>query len=241
MAFTFDAFRSVKWDAYFTLDLRNNHMHISEEEYKNSFSRKEKEAFSYALDTRKFEIDLYWKRATYFWTFIAATLAGYAAIQVSSSLKVKDKTDLLVMLSCLGVLFSFGWHCVNRGSKQWQENWENHVDLLEDSVVGPLFKTVLRRRPAKGIKELTVNAVTGPWSVSVSGVNQIISLYVFGLWVSLLSKSLHPFVLSASFNWEHVALVSGTCIACVFFVTVGRSFKGSHEHTADQRQSHVVQ
>ena len=213
-------------------------MHISQEEYKQSFAGKEEMAFSYALDTRKFEIELYWKRATYFWTFIAATLAGYAAIQVSS---LKDKTDLLVMLSCLGVLFSFGWHCVNRGSKQWQENWENHVDLLEDSVAGPLFKTVLRRRSAKGIRELTVNAVTGPWSVSVSGVNQIISLYVFGLWIVLLSKSLNPLVYSASLNWEHVVLVSGTLIACVGFVTYGRSFKGSHEHTADQRQSHVVQ
>ena len=34
-------------------------------------------AHKIALDVRKFEIELYWKRATYFWTFIAATLAEY--------------------------------------------------------------------------------------------------------------------------------------------------------------------
>lgn len=35
-------------------------------------------ALALALDIRKFEIDLYWKRATYFWAFIAAAFAGYA-------------------------------------------------------------------------------------------------------------------------------------------------------------------
>jgi len=29
-----------------------------------------KEAYNVALDIRKFEIDLYWKRATYFWGFL---------------------------------------------------------------------------------------------------------------------------------------------------------------------------
>ena len=35
-------------------------------------------ALAYALDIRKFEIELYWKRATYYWAFIAAAFAGYA-------------------------------------------------------------------------------------------------------------------------------------------------------------------
>lgn len=37
-------------------------------------------ALELALDIRKFEIELYWKRATYFWTFIAAAFGGYAVI-----------------------------------------------------------------------------------------------------------------------------------------------------------------
>jgi hypothetical protein len=37
------------------------------------FNEKDKRyvALQTALDVRKFEIDLYWKRATYFWPFIA--------------------------------------------------------------------------------------------------------------------------------------------------------------------------
>ena len=33
--------------------------------------------FEKAIAERKMEINLYWKRATYFWTFIAASLTGY--------------------------------------------------------------------------------------------------------------------------------------------------------------------
>ena len=110
---------------------------ISREEYAEAFEGKEELALMQALDIRKFEIELYWKRATYFWTFIGATMAGFLAIQASNS---ENKQDLSVILSCLGVVFSFGWVCVNRGSKFWQENWEKHVDVLEDKVTGPLYK-----------------------------------------------------------------------------------------------------
>ena len=40
---------------------------ISKEDYVNNFDEKKlEEAFQIALDTRKFEIDLYWKRTGYF-------------------------------------------------------------------------------------------------------------------------------------------------------------------------------
>lgn len=38
-----------------------------------------KEALKQAYEIRKFEIELYWKRATYFWTFLGASFVGYAA------------------------------------------------------------------------------------------------------------------------------------------------------------------
>jgi len=213
-------------------------MRISESEYVESFpQRKREKAFEHALDIHKFEIELYWKRARYFWTFIAATFAGYAAVQASSA--ITDKTELSVVLCCLGVLFSFGWHCVNRGNKQWQENWKNHVDMLEDDVIGPLYKTVLRRRPARNVCEHLMNAVTGPWPLSVSGINQIISIYVVVLWLILLIRSLPPFSVSAPICWEYTILVAGTALACAGFVTVGRTFRGSHDHVAERRESYI--
>ncbi|MDK7224247.1 hypothetical protein QP468_13575, partial [Proteus mirabilis] len=110
---------------------------ISPDEYYELFLGKEDAALEKALDIRKFEIELYWKRATYFWTFIGVTFAGFFAVQTSSSL---NKQDISVVLSCLGIIFSWAWFCVNRGSKFWQENWEKHVDNLEDKIIGPLYK-----------------------------------------------------------------------------------------------------
>ena len=117
---------------------------FSQSQYESEFSgEKAKKALDQVLDIRKFEIELYWKRATYFWTFIAAALAGFIAVQASSA---TNKHDLSVIISCLGIVFSVGWLCVNRGSKHWQENWENHLDMLEDEELGPLYKPAFDSR-----------------------------------------------------------------------------------------------
>src|SRR6266705_6862631 len=97
-------------------------------------------ALTAALDTRKFEIDLYWKRATYFWAFIGAAFAGFFAIQSMGGL-----FEARYLLCCLGLVFSAAWYFVNLGSKCWQRNWELHVDLLEDEIMGPLYKTGINR------------------------------------------------------------------------------------------------
>lgn len=76
------------------------------------------EALKCALDIRKFEIELYWKRATYFWTLIAASFAGYFSL---ASLKTPGP-GLVFLVSCIGLLLSIGWYLANRGSKFWQEN-----------------------------------------------------------------------------------------------------------------------
>jgi hypothetical protein len=60
-------------------------------------------ALELALDIRKFEIDLYWKRATYFWAFITAAFAGYGLVQ---KLDEPEKTFLSVVFACLGLVFS---------------------------------------------------------------------------------------------------------------------------------------
>lgn len=108
---------------------------------------KAEKALEHALDIRKFEIGLYWQRAAYFWALIAVAFAGYFAILSAEHLC--DKEYLAYIVSCIGLLFTWAWFLVNRGSKYWQENWENHVDMLEDPITGPLYKTVLHRPPQK--------------------------------------------------------------------------------------------
>lgn len=51
---------------------------ISKEDYIKEYDKEKlEEAFKIALDTRKFEINLYWKRTGYFVLFISAVFVGY--------------------------------------------------------------------------------------------------------------------------------------------------------------------
>jgi hypothetical protein len=211
----------------------------SQQQYEKDFlsddARREK-ALARALDTRKFEIELYWKRAAYFWTFIGAAFAGFVAVQASSAL---NKQDLSVVLSCVGFVFSVAWLCVNRGSKHWQENWEKHVDMLEDEISGPLYKVVLTRGAPKGWREIGKHIVTGPSPLSVSKINQLISLYVSLLWAVLVWYSLPEFSLQTKINWFYFALISLSLLACATFFWLGRTYQGGFWHRATIRTTEI--
>ena len=166
------------------------------------------EAYKNALDTRKFEIDLYWKRATYFWTFIAAIFIAFYSIinqdglfkidnivrQNSDTQKEKFLQPLFYFIifgtSLLGYVFSLGWYFVNRGSKVWQENWERHIGFLEDYLNGPLFKTIIK-------PNLNFTILNSSYPYSVSKVNQILSLCVVTFWVIIINA-----LFSTVFNYE---------------------------------------
>lgn len=208
---------------------------FSDKDYRRRFSAKESldprsiqsVALEHALDIRKFEIALYWKRATYFWTFIGASLAGYIAVQASAS---TSKTDLSVLLCCLGLVFSFSWLVANRGSKYWQENWENHVDMLEDPVTGPLYKVVLTRRDPQGWRERVDHLLTGPSPFSVSKINQLLSLFTTAIWLILLVHSLPPLSLDAPLNWTYIFEVGASLATCALIAVYARTYGGGYWH-----------
>lgn len=162
-----------------------------QEKYNEIFSEKlsfnkietvREKALLHALDIRKFEIDLYWKRATYFWAFIAAAFAGYFALLSSDSPPPKET---FVLLNCIGLIFSLTWYFVNRGSKFWQNNWERHVDLLENEIMGPLYKTAI------DIHTCNFWKLQKEYPFSVSKINQLLSLYVLLIWIFLTIQSLN--------------------------------------------------
>ncbi|MEB9879436.1 hypothetical protein P4K67_22065 [Bacillus cereus] len=136
-----------------------------------------KEAHKQALDIRKFEIDMYWKRATYFWTIIGVIFAGYFLLMKDDF--VTKHPTLILLLNCIGFIFSLSWYLVNRGSKFWQNNWEKHVDLLEEGVTGPLYKTVIQNG------NLKLWDLHKEYSYSVSKINQLLSLFVTFIWLAM--------------------------------------------------------
>lgn len=233
----------------YRLNLRSNRCRMptepfSDKQYRQRFSKQESldqksiqsVALEHALSTRKFEIELYWKRASYFWTFIGAALAGFIAVQASSS---NNKTHLSLLLSCLGLVFSFSWLLANRGSKHWQENWENHVDMLEDPVTGPLYKVILTRRPPNGALERIDHLLTGPSAFSVSKINQIISLFMTAIWIILLAHSLPAFSLHAPINWIYALEVGAAVCACALIAFYGRTYQGGYWHKGTIRTAKI--
>lgn len=53
---------------------------LSPKKYRKLFKKKVEGALERAWLNRDFEISHYWKRAAYFWTFIAVDFAGYFAL-----------------------------------------------------------------------------------------------------------------------------------------------------------------
>ena len=115
---------------------------------------------------------------------IAAAFAGYFAILSAEHLD--DKAFLAHVVACIGLLFTWAWCLVNRGSKQWQENWENHVDMLEDDITGPLYKTVLSRPKSEST---LIDYLIGPGRFSVSKINQWVSYFTLFIWLTLICRS----------------------------------------------------
>ena len=160
---------------------------ISREEYVASFVKSSgfpdkakeihKKAYEIANENRKFEIENYWKRANYYWLFQASVYAGYFySVTAGNNEFLCKNPEIIVGITCLGFLTALAWFLSNIGSKQWQSNWENHVDELEDGITGPLYKIV---------------GNDGTWSVS--RINEFVSLFSVLAWVLLGFKTIHIF------------------------------------------------
>ena len=121
-----------------------------------------------ALDIRKFEIEMYWKRTAFFWAFIVSIYTAFFFLLTKQN--NDEYAIFLVLLSFLAIIFSIAWVFVNKGSKFWQENWEQHVSLLENE---PLYDVFLNPKESgswyKPFKE---------YDFSVSKINLFLSFVV---------------------------------------------------------------
>ncbi len=143
----------------FNLDTHRNPYapYLNNREEYNSKSKLAK-AYEIALDTRKFEIELYWKRATYFWA-ITAVVLGAIGLLFSNAIKEENlyaysTLFFLQALSCIGFIVTRAWRYVNKGGKFWHENWEHQVELIEGEILLPLYKSVLTKNTQKGLVHL---------------------------------------------------------------------------------------
>ncbi len=144
-------------------------------------------AYQKAWDNRDFEINKFWTRAAYFWGFIVLVFGAFITVLTSDDkCKAVSELSLELYLIAIGLLFSIAWYLVIKGSKCWQENWEAHIDFLEDYVSGPLYKTVYYK---------------GQRFYSVSKINELLALLVVLVWLSLFIQYYYEhFIISFEFH-----------------------------------------
>lgn len=153
----------------------------------NTISDDVKEVLKKAWEVRNYEIDKYWSRTLYFVGFLSAILIAYVSLKSSKDTYVNiysifpceiiSKTDsnkpLYIVLMGLGSFISYIWYLVNRGSKFWQENWENHIDYLEKKLgVPPLYGTLI-------FNDCKFTNLLKAYPISPSKANILVSLVIF--------------------------------------------------------------
>jgi hypothetical protein len=164
-------------------------------------------AYKKAWECRDFEIDKFWSRSAFFWGFIVLIFTGYLTVitKEHNSFYVQiEYLDLYLML--LGFLFTLAWLLVIKGSKAWQENWEAHIDHLENFISGPLYKTVWYSKQNK--------------FYSVSKINEILALITLLLWVGIFCQYISQYKICIPFLYQNWCKDTNWHITLSIFITI---------------------
>lgn len=182
----------------------NKPKEITKKEFLNSLkfksSDEKQKIFDLAWDSRKFEIELLWKRAGYFWAFQALALAGFVSI-ISIDNQSLHYSEIEFYITCIGFTTAFAWHLINKGSKSWQRHWEKIIDVIEDDIIGELYKTSTTLK-----------------TFSVSKINILISQYFTIFWFFLIVKQIYEkylFFKDGTFNENILFSIIITLIICI--------------------------
>ena len=205
---------------------------------------KRKGAYEKAHEIRKFEIGLFWQRATYYWAFILAAFTAHFALLglLFSSDKRKDfsipelynlsglSLFALVITAFFCFFFSLCWVLMNKGSKFWQKNWEGHIDELEPEFSGELYKVILNTKNKEEFNCCPLSLSAYDYSVSkvtslTSVVLMVASFFLFAFYVVIFGFRFFridiDFKNCACFRWIvcTVVLIATICfsvfICCV--------------------------
>lgn len=132
------------------------------------------------VDTRKFEIENFWKRTLFFW--------GTVAILLGSYFNVRDNPDFLIFIAYIGFFYNIIFSFSLRGSKYWQEHWELLAVKYETIAKIRLFKWQSNEIIRKQSK--TVFPFLRPFRFSVSKLTMVLSDLTIFFWALLIFKDI---------------------------------------------------
>lgn len=173
------------------------------------------DVYKIILDTRKFEIENFWKRATFFWGTLAILFVAYYSIKID--------IRYLSIVSLTGLIYSLIFSLSIRGSKYWQEHWEllakKYEKKLNDILI---FRWKLFDEINKENKDTL--SILKPYRISVSKLVMIISDFLTLSWLSLFLKDIiYLYRISDfnnPFNFETATHFSLLFIALLFIFSI---------------------
>jgi hypothetical protein len=140
--------------------------------------------FKTCLACRNMEIELFWKRSTFYWVFVAAAFVAYGSFK-------GEHSSTALLISCFGLVASFAWLLGNIGSKWWQENWEQKLKIAAGPIVGDLFT------PSKSIK--TFDWIVPTIRYSVTKIAILLSSFTTFLWLGIFVRE--AFAIDSKAGW----------------------------------------
>lgn len=177
-------------------------MKMSATDMTKKSKEKRYEAYVRAHEMRKFEIKLFWRRATYYWAFILAAFTAHFALlgmlfngkdfSIPELYKLPGLSLFALAITALFCfVFSFCWVLMNKGSKFWQKNWERHIDELQNEFSGDLYKVILNTKNKSSFKSCPIRLY--PYDYSVSKITMVTSVVLmlaagamFGLYIAVM-------------------------------------------------------
>jgi hypothetical protein len=181
------------------------------------------EAASKALErahkVRELEIELYWKRATYFWAF---QVVAFATLGLLLRGEEPPSSEAVLATAALGTFTAVAGYLIARGSKFWQDSWEAHVDMLEPADEARLSQVIVLREAPQ---------------FSVTRVNQYLLQVIALWWTAIVLLAAFPDILLWVIelpewvrSWSALALlalaISGLLFGCRSRIS-GRAWMGS--------------
>lgn len=81
--------------------------------------------YKIAIDTRNFEIHLFWQRSNYFLVLNTAIAVAFFSV---------DNWEYNLIIAGFGILVSILWFRINLGGKFWQSRWEGRLSKIENAI-----------------------------------------------------------------------------------------------------------
>jgi hypothetical protein len=109
--------------------------------------------------------------------------------------------------------------------------------MLEDMVTGPLYKTILSR--SKKDQKL-FDYIVGPWNISVSKINQWVSLFVIMVWVLFIVRYLVWLNEYGIIGLRYWLIIVITIVFMFMMVWRGKTHGVDYKHIASRRDTKIT-